>query len=161
MREELSGSCHCRNIRYRYGSPVPEAEIAARACSCSFCARHGAAYTSHVEGSLQVVVDDPSLLLRYRFGTGSADFFVCARCGIVVLATSDIDGTLHGVINVRTLPRGALLARRARATNFDGETVAERLQRRRRTWIPKVEVRCGTTEPCRASRSTVGEGDEG
>lgn len=161
MRQELSGSCHCGNIRYRYGSPVPEAEIAARACGCSFCTRHGAAYTSHVEGWLQVVVDDASLLLRYRFGTGSADFFVCARCGIVVLATSDIGGALYGVINVRTLPRGALLARRARATTFDGESAAERLQRRRLTWIPKVEVRFGAAEQSRASRTTVGEGDKG
>lgn len=143
MLVELSGSCHCGNIEYRYRSPVPEAEIVARACGCSFCRRHGAAYTSHGEGELEVVVREPSELLRYRFGTKSADFLLCARCGILALATSDIAGTLYAVINVRTLPHGATMVERARVTDFEGETLEARLQRRRRTWVPKVHVRLG------------------
>ena len=75
------------------------------------------------------------------FGTGTATFHVCARCGAVPLVTSDIAGQLYAVVNVNVLegidPSWLLPG----TSNFDGEAVEDRLARRERNWIGDVCVR--------------------
>jgi hypothetical protein len=82
----------------------------------------------------------PARVSRYEFGTGTAEFLVCARCGAVPLVTSRIEGRLYAVINVNTLD-GADAARvRISPASFDGEEVGDRLARRARNWIPSVRI---------------------
>jgi hypothetical protein len=120
--------------------PGEVSEIRIRACSCSFCTKHGGSWTSHRGAALEAEVDDASLVSRYRFGTQTADFYVCARCGAVPLVTSTIDDRLYAVVNVNTFeginPSSLVRA----AASFDGEGTGERLDRRKRNWIPAVRI---------------------
>ena len=134
----IRGKCHCGNIEFRLDwRPEPTA-IPARACSCAFCRQHGAVWTACPSGSLHVAVTDAALVSRYAFETKTAHFHVCARCGVVPLATSAIDGRVYAVVNVNSLEGvdPAMLARSP--VTFDGESVADRLARRARHWIGDV-----------------------
>src|SRR6476661_8867087 len=130
----ISGSCHCGNIGLRLEWMPEPTEIPARACTCSFCTKHGGVWTSCPGGELTVTIEDPSAVSHYTFGTHTARFHVCARCGVVPVVTSAIDGTTYAVVNVNALNGvdPALLSR-AKAT-FDGEDERSRLDRRKRNW---------------------------
>lgn len=134
----ISGSCHCRNISFALTwEPEPEA-IPARACTCSFCTKHGGVWTSCPTGSLTVTVKQPSLVSHYAFGTRTARFHICSRCGVVPLVTSSIDGGLYAVVSVNAFEGvDPSLLRHAPAT-FDGESEPDRLARRKRNWIGNV-----------------------
>jgi hypothetical protein len=71
------------------GRPVEDARACVR---CTFCTKHGGVWTSHPESRLAVKVADEALVSRYEFGTRTATFHVCARCGVPAFVTSDIDG---------------------------------------------------------------------
>lgn len=136
----IEGKCHCGNVSYVLDWPGDGASIPVRACGCAFCTKHGASWTSHRDAALAVDVRDPALVSMYRFGTGTADFHVCARCGIPPLVTCAIEGNLYAVVNANTFEgiHPSSLARSA--TNFDGEGTGERLERRKRNWIPTVRI---------------------
>ncbi len=135
----IPGKCHCGNIAFSLKWAPDPVEIPARACGCSFCVKHGGVWTSYSRGELKVSVKDPRLASAYAFGTKTADFHVCARCGVVPVVTSRIDGKLFAVVSVNALEGvDAALLRRAPA-NFDGVGVGERLERRKRNWIGAVE----------------------
>ena len=137
---DIHGSCHCGNISFRLDwTPDPE-RIPARACDCSFCTKHGGVWTSNPAGSLVVTINDPGLVSEYAFGHGTARFRVCARCGIVPVVTSDIDGRLYAVVSVNAFNDvdPSLLDRSP--TSFGAENVESRLERRARNWIPDVRI---------------------
>jgi hypothetical protein len=135
----ISGSCHCGNISFTLNWEPEPSEIPARACTCSFCAKHGGVWSSCPRGSLKVDVKEPSLVSRYSFGTKTAQFHTCSTCGVVPVVTSRIDGRLYAVVSVNAFEGVApSLLRRASAT-FDGETEGTRLERRKRNWIANVE----------------------
>ena len=136
----IEGKCHCGNIRYTLDWPGEVSEIKVRACGCSFCVKHGGNWTSHRSAELVAEVGDGSLVSRYRFGTKTADFYVCSRCGAVPFVTSAIEGRLYAVVNVNTFEgiNPSSLARAA--ANFDGEGTGERLDRRKQNWIPAVRI---------------------
>ena len=136
----VEGSCHCGNIRFSLAwEPDPES-IPARACSCTFCTRHGAVWTSKPDGQLTVTIADPAQVSRYAFGTRTAEFHVCTACGVPVAATSRIDGRLYAVVNVNTFENVDHALLRHTPASFDGESEADRLARRARNWIGKVEI---------------------
>ena len=136
----IHGTCHCGNIGFDLDWPDDAARIPARACGCTFCTRHGGVWTSHPRARLAVAIGDESHVSRYEFGTRTATFHVCARCGVPPLATSEIDGVLHAVVNVNCL-EDVDPARLDRApSNFEGETVDARLARRKRGWIADVTL---------------------
>jgi hypothetical protein len=141
----IDGKCHCGNIRYTLDWPGDGADIAVRACGCTFCTRHGGSWTSHREARLAARIADASLVSRYRFGTRTADFYVCARCGVVPFVTSEIDQHLYAVVNVNTFAGidPGTLARVS--TDFDGEDTGDRLGRRKRNWIPSVQISVSET----------------
>jgi hypothetical protein len=134
----IDGSCHCSNIIFALDWQANPAEIPARACGCSFCTKHGGVWTSAPGGALTITVKDQSLVSRYAFGTRTAEFHVCSRCGVVPVVTSEIEGRLYAVVNVNTFNGvDAALLRRSPA-NFDGEGTDSRLARRARNWIGNV-----------------------
>ena len=139
----IEGKCHCGNIRYTLEWPAAQGSIPVRACGCTFCTAHGGKWTSHREARLIARLEDTALVSQYRFGTKTADFYVCGRCGAVPFVTSTIGGTLYAVVNVNTFEGvdRALLVESS--TNFDGEGTGERLDRRRRNWIPDVRIAGG------------------
>ena len=135
----ISGSCHCRNISFKLAWDPEPTEIPATACSCSFCTKHGGVWTSCPTGSLEVRVQEPSLASKYSFGTKTAEFHICTRCGIVPVVTSRIAGRLYAVVSVNAFENvDQSLLRRASAS-FEGENEGPRLARRARNWVPSVE----------------------
>jgi hypothetical protein len=140
----ISGSCHCGNITFRLDWRPEPTEIPARACSCSFCAKHGGLWTSCPTGSLRITVRQPQLVSKYSFGTRTADFHVCSSCGVVPVVTSRIEGHLYAVVSVNAFQDvDPALVRRAAAT-YDGESESTRLARRKLNWIADVEIHAGT-----------------
>lgn len=136
----LHARCHCGNISFHLDWPGEPAQIQARACTCSFCRKHGGVWTSHPQAVLSVLVADPDEVHLYEFETRTAQFHVCRRCGVVPLASCRIDGRLHSVVNVNTfedLPPGLLAVAPA---ELGGEPVDARLERRRRHWIGEVQM---------------------
>ena len=135
---ELTGGCHCGTIRFRFAAPQRAGPIPVRACGCSFCTKHGGVWTSDAQGRLEVTIADPTAVHRYRFGTGTADFHVCRRCGVVPVVTSEIAGALYAVVNVNCFEDVAPDELDQSAADFDGEGTDDRLARRARNWIPAV-----------------------
>lgn len=137
----IRGKCHCRNISFSLTWDPDPAEIPARACDCTFCRKHGGVWTSNPRGALEVVVKDPSRVSRYAFGTGTAEFHICARCGIVPVVTSRVDDHLYAVVSVNAFDNvGPALLRRA-PISFEAEPVESRLARRKRSWIADVTIK--------------------
>lgn len=138
---KIGGKCHCGNIQYTLDWPDDGTGIAVRACGCTFCAKHGGSWTSHPQAQLEAQIRDASLLSKYVFGTETADFHVCARCGGVPFVVSTIDGHSYAVVNVNTLEGVDTSSMARTATDFDAEQPRERLDRRKRNWIGSVRIR--------------------
>jgi hypothetical protein len=137
----ITGTCHCRNISFTLTWEPDPTEIPVRACTCSFCVKHGCVWTSNPNGALRIVVEHPTLVSGYAFETRTAEFHVCSRCGIVPVATSRIDDNLYAVVNVNTFEGVEPSLLRRASASFDGEAQASRLDRRKRNWIADVECR--------------------
>lgn len=137
----IRGKCHCGNIAFSLTWDPEPAEIPARACGCTFCTKHGGVWTSNPKGALEITIGDPSLVSKYAFGTKTATFHICARCGIVPVVTSEIDGRLYAVVSVNAF-EGINPSRLRRASaDFEGEGTDTRLARRKRNWISDVTFR--------------------
>lgn len=134
----INGRCHCGNIAFVLAWDDAVAEIPARACGCTFCVKHGGVWTSSPRARLEVAVTDRAAVSLYEFGTRTATFHVCARCGTVPVVTSDIRGRRYGVVNVNAIEGVDPSRIRRASTSFDGEDVDARLARRARNWIPDV-----------------------
>ena len=134
---ELNGGCHCGNVDFTVATDRDLDSFVPRRCSCSMCRKHAASYISDPEARLTLRYRDVSKLSLYRFGHGTAQWVICSRCGVLVAVLCEIEGCLHAVIRVQSIttnfhPRPEIV------TNFDAETVDERLGRRERTWIGTV-----------------------
>ena len=140
---QIHGSCHCGNLAFvlRW-EPDPET-IPARACTCSFCVKHAAVWTADPAGVLRVRVREPAQVTKYEFATKTAEFHVCALCGVVALATCTIDGRLFAVVNVNAFDDVDPVLLRHAQVDFDGEATESRLARRSQRWIGDVEIVAG------------------
>ena len=136
----ISGKCHCGNIALELEWDESPPKIPARACGCSFCVKHGGVWTSNPKSRLAVVIREPSLVSKYVFGSRTAAFHVCARCGTVPLVTSEIANRLYAVVNVNALENIEESWLDRAAANFEGEDVESRLARRKRNWIADVRI---------------------
>ena len=134
----IRGRCHCGNIAFALTWEPEPAAIPARACDCTFCVKHGGLWTSNPAASLRVRVADPESVSRYAFGTHTADFHVCARCGVVPLVTSDIEGRTYAVVSVNAFEDFDRARLSPAPISFDGEDEGSRLARRQRGWIGDV-----------------------
>ena len=142
----IGGRCHCGNIAFELDWDGDPPEIPARACGCSFCTKHGGVWTSNPSARLTIRIAHPDDVTGYSFGTRTATFHVCARCGVVPLVTSEIGSRLHAVVNVNALENVDAAWLRRASTNFDGEDVEDRLARRARNWIADVRFESASDE---------------
>lgn len=134
----INGRCHCGNISFLLIWEPDPPQIPARACGCSFCVKHGGVWTSNPKAALAVVVREKEHVSPYAFGTKTAEFHLCTRCGIVPAVTSRIDEHLYAVVNVNAFEGVDRSLIRLAAADFEGEGEADRLARRRRNWIANV-----------------------
>lgn len=139
-KRKITGGCHCGNLRLTLAWPSGEG-VGARRCGCTFCRKHGGVWTSHRDASLVISAGAATAMSRYRFGTETAEFLICAVCGVPVAVVSDIDQHLYAVVNVNALEGLDPATLTESATDFDAEDQASRLSRRARNWIPEVTLR--------------------
>ncbi|QWP76236.1 hypothetical protein J5226_22030 [Lysobacter sp. K5869] len=136
----IDGACHCGNIRFALEWSGEADDIAARACDCSFCIKHGGVWTAQAGATLRLRLSDPQRVSRYAFGTHTADFLVCATCGAVPAVVSRIEGRLYAVVNVNAFENLEPARIRRAPASLHGETESARLARRQRNWIGQVEL---------------------
>jgi len=134
----IAASCHCGNIRVALEWPASAPTIAARACGCEFCTKHGGVWISHPEGRFRLSIADDARLNRYRFGSRTADFHVCLGCGVVPIVICTIEGARYAVFNVNTFDGATRAQVVTTASDFEGEGTDDRLARRRRNWTPEA-----------------------
>ncbi|KRA21296.1 GFA family protein [Lysobacter sp. Root604] len=134
----LAGGCHCGSVRLVYTSaPVP-ADTHPRACDCSFCRMHGAAYVSDPAGALRIAVADAQALLSYRQGSEAALFRLCGRCGVLVAVTYEQDGRMYAAVNAGCLDERDAFAP---AVGASPQLLSreQKIGRWTRLWVPEVE----------------------
>lgn len=141
---KIEGKCHCGNIGFDLLWPESGKMLAVRACGCTFCRKHGGVYTSHPDARLETRIVDAQCVNKYAFGTQTADFYVCTRCGVVPFITSVIEGNLFAVVNVNTFENVDPSELDGSPSDFDGESVEGRLERRKRNWISAVSLGSST-----------------
>jgi hypothetical protein len=134
MRHE--GGCHCGAVRLVYESAVPPEQAPVRACRCGFCRRHGSRAISDPEGKVVIDILDGGAIRRYRFGTRTADYLLCGRCGVYVAAVTEGEGGARAVVIVNALDEADRFTQPPDAVDFSGEDAIARRERRLRSWTP-------------------------
>jgi hypothetical protein len=137
----IHGRCHCGNISFALNWTPEPTEISARACTCTFCVKHGGVWTSCPTGSLEIKIVNAARVSNYSFGTKTAEFHVCAECGVAPVVTSRIDGRLYAVVNVNAFEGVDRALLRPGSATFENESEAARLSRRSRNWTENVAFR--------------------
>jgi hypothetical protein len=100
---EHRGGCHCGNLRVGLRLPQAPADVRLRACGCSFCRAHNTRTASDPRGAVDIWAEDWSLVEFYRFGTGTAAFGICKRCGVYIGAVGETAAGTRAVINTNCL----------------------------------------------------------
>ena len=135
---EHRGGCHCGNLRLTLRLSQPPEAVRLRACGCSFCRVHATRTTSDPHGWVEIRAADWSLVEPYRFGTGTAEFLICRRCGVYIGAVCETASGARAVINTNCLEDRVLFTGTAAPVDHDGEAPADRLARRAAHWTPAV-----------------------
>src|SRR5271169_2157056 len=138
MATEHKGDCHCGNLRVQVRLTRPPADVLIRSCACSFCRSHGTRTVSDPAGQAELWASDWDLVQRYRFGSRTADYLLCRRCGVYVGAVCETSSGLRAVVNVNCLDDRADFTQTPAAPDYDGETTDARLDRRSANWMPAV-----------------------
>lgn len=133
---EHHGGCHCGNLRVSLRLTQPPENVRLRACGCSFCRAHNTRTTSDPNGAVDIRADDWALVERYRFGTGTAEFVICKRCGVYIGAIGETAAGLRAVINTNCLDDRAAFSASPVPVDHDGEATEGRLARRAANWTP-------------------------
>lgn len=133
-----SGGCHCGALNVTFETSAVPASLQRRADQCSFCRAHAAITMSDPEGALRFDAKADALV-RYRFGLKSADFLICACCGVYVGAVFTEGGDMWGIVNANALHERDLFTSPVQPVDYDGESPSSRGDRRKERWTP-VEV---------------------
>jgi hypothetical protein len=132
---EHQGGCHCGNLRVRIRLTKPSADMPVRSCACSFCRAHATRTVSDPAGLAELWADW-SLVQKYQFGSRTADYLLCRRCGVYIGAVCETPAGWRAVINTLCLEDRAAFIQQATHPDYDQETVTMRLARRARNWTP-------------------------
>ena len=137
----FEGGCHCGNLSYVFEASAGLDVLGLRADMCSFCRAHGARNTSDPNGAMRIAVRDAAKLKRYRFGLKTADFLLCADCGVYIGAMLEDGGKAWFTVNVNSFREKPALDFPMVPHDFDAEDVLTRIARRKARWTPVVEFR--------------------
>lgn len=136
---DLHGGCHCGNVTVQVQLTLCAASYRPRACDCSFCRKHGAAYLSDPEGSLLLKVREPGQLGSYRQGSALAEMLVCRTCGVLIGAVCRENQTIYGAVNCRVLDAAGELGGEQ---SVSPQTLPpeQKLKRWRQLWFERVTL---------------------
>lgn len=133
---EVKGVCHCGAVTVTLRLSKPAAEAPVRACQCAFCRAHGAMTVADPGGRARIAVHSEADLVRYRFDKATADFLICARCGVYAAAVLSAGGRAWATVNVRGLAIPEFADRTAEPGDYSGESAKARIARRKAGWTP-------------------------
>jgi hypothetical protein len=133
-----SGGCHCGNIAVSLRLSVAAGDAPLRACACGFCRAHATRTIADRNGLVELRAADWPLVERYQFGSRTAEYIVCRRCGVYVAAVCHTASGLRAVVNVNCLSDRATFTQPPAAPDYDGETTEARLDRRAANWMPAI-----------------------
>ena len=134
----FAGSCHCGAVGYTYRTAKTPDKWNVRACQCSFCRAHAGLTTSDQAGSVEFREHVRGALHHYRFGQMTADFLICRKCGVYLGAAISTTKGNFGVININALRPVPANLPAAVATDYEGETAEQRIERRSQRWTPLI-----------------------
>jgi hypothetical protein len=100
---KLSGGCHCGNILLDLELSEPPGTYSPRACDCTFCSKHAAAYISDARGSLRIRIGARDASRMYRQGSGQAEFLICANCGVLIGVLYRSEGIFYAAVNAKAI----------------------------------------------------------
>ena len=130
-----SGRCHCGAISMELAFTCPAEEMRVRSCQCDFCTRQGSLTVSEAAGRAVITVAADQLK-TYNFGTQTATFLICARCGVYAGVIMTDGDKLVSIANARGLGIEAFKHRDGAQLTHDDESTPERIQRRKQRWTP-------------------------
>ena len=130
------GSCHCGAIAVEIETSSAAKVLQPRACQCSFCRRHGAGTVADPHGRATIRAQASHEITRYKFAEKTAEFLICATCGTYIAALIQDGDAARSTINVNGLGIDALRTPDPQPVSYDGETVDERIARRKQRWMP-------------------------
>jgi hypothetical protein len=133
---EHFGGCHCGNVHVRLALSARPEDSPLRACACSFCRAHSTRTVADPAGLFELAADDWSLVERYRFGSRTADYVVCRRCGVYVAAVCETTAGTRAVVNINCLADRSSFTQTLAVPDYEGETTEARLSRRAVAWMP-------------------------
>lgn len=138
MTMTFHGSCHCGRLRIDFSTDQDPANFTPRACDCSFCRKHGAAYVSDPAGRLSVSASQGALR-KYRQGSNTAEFLVCGQCGVLVAVVFEHDSRIYGAVNVGCLDGhiGFAIPTPASPQVLSPD---EKISRWLKLWVPDVDL---------------------
>ncbi len=136
----LSGGCDCGNLKVNLTLSKAPQDYELRECLCSFCQARKGLYVSDPKGRFEINVADDNQLERYRFGSSTADFYICRTCDGFIGAIGDTETGLKGVANIKCLDHPEELSGKTAPHDYDDETTEVRLARRNRNWTPVIIV---------------------
>jgi hypothetical protein len=134
--DDIQGQCHCGRVRVTLRLSCRPEDIELRACECSFCRRHGTKTFADPRGHALIEAPTPELLYRYRFGLKTADYLLCAACGVYIGAVLDSGGAQLATINAAGLDLQIFQNHAVKPADYSAENFAERLRRRLAAWMP-------------------------
>lgn len=132
------GGCHCGNLAFMFEASAPLELLGLRADQCSFCRAHGARNTSDPNGTFSISSRDPGAVVRYRFGLRTADFLICARCGVYIGALMEENGKRWFTVNANAFRPRPSDDFPVQPADYEGEDASARLARRKARWTPVI-----------------------
>ena len=99
---EFAGRCHCGSLSMALAFTRPADEMQVRSCQCEFCRRQGSLTVSDPAGRAVIEIS-AGALATYRFGTGSVNTLICARCGCYAGLCMSEGAKVWSVANARGL----------------------------------------------------------
>ena len=87
---------------------------------------------------MDIWAEDWGLVEPYRFGSCTADYLVCRRCGVYIGAACSTDAGTWAVINTNSLADRALFTGAAAPVDPAGEATEDRMARRSAHWTPPI-----------------------
>jgi hypothetical protein len=139
MASVLKGGCHCGKVRLELATSIRPQDFNPRACDCSFCTKHGAAYVSDPDGKLRIIGSE--MLGEYRQGSGTAKMLLCRGCGVLVAAILEDGARRYGTVNSKCLEGVAFGA--PQTVSPQTLAVEDKKARWTRLWTPDVEIVAG------------------
>ena len=90
---------------------------------------------------MRIDVRNREKLVRYRFGLKTADFLLCANCGVYIGALLPDGERGWFTVNVNTFREPPQLDVPLQPIVYDGEDIGGRVDRRKLKWTPVTSFR--------------------